>query len=282
MKLSRLDRIERGIEALHQKNLETAAIVKVVSEQQKKTDEQLAKTDAQLAKTDAQLAKTDAQLARTDKKLAKTVAQLARTDKKLEKTSEQLARTDAQLARTDVQLAKTDFQLGKNDAQLSNNDGRLKETARMMKEFFEGLAETKRVLSGMGINVGDAAEDFFIHSLQDHKRLGDIQFETSAREVTSHKGRIQDEFDLVLYNGNSIGLVEINHKVHPSDLEKLISSKLPNFRYLFPQYNDYRIYLGLAGMSFPKGVAEMAEKKGVAVLRQKGNVLFMNQNLRAF
>lgn len=64
-KLSRLDRIERGIEAIQRCQLETA-------EQMKKTDAQITKNAIQLAKTDMQLAKTDAQLAKTDTQLAET------------------------------------------------------------------------------------------------------------------------------------------------------------------------------------------------------------------
>ena len=203
--LTRLDRIERGIEALQKSQL--------------KTDAQLAKTDAQLAKTDAQLAKTDAQLAKTDAQLALTSAQ---------------------------------------------------------------LLETKRIVSGIGINLGDAAEDFFAHTLQEKKKLGSIQFDAVALQLKAHKGKVQDEFDIVMYNGHAIGLVEVKHKVHPSDIEKLVSAKLPNFRKLFPQYADFDFYLGMAGMSFPKEALEMAERGGLAVLRQKGDVLLMNTNLRAY
>jgi hypothetical protein len=85
-----------------------------------------------------------------------------------------------------------------------------------------------------------------------------------------------------MYNGHAIGLVEVKHKVHPSDIEKLVSAKLPNFRKLFPQYADFDFYLGIAGMSIPNTAADLAEKAGLAVLRQKGDVLLMNTNLKAF
>lgn len=49
---------------------------------------------------------------------------------------------------------KTDLQLAKTDAQLALT------AAQQVKTEIQ-LAETKRILSGIGINLGDAAEDFF-------------------------------------------------------------------------------------------------------------------------
>ena len=144
------------------------------------------------------------------------------------------------------------------------------------------LAKTNRILSGIGINMGHAAEEFFAHSLQEKKTLGKVRFDAVALQLKAHKGRVQDEFDVVMYNGESVGLVEIKHKVHPADVEQLITRKLPNFRALFPKYADAVFYLGIAGMSIPGEVAEMAENAGIAVLRQKGDLLIMNNNLKGF
>jgi hypothetical protein len=156
---------------------------------------------------------------------------------------------------------KTDSQLAKTDAQ---------------------LAKTNRILSGIGINMGHAAEEFFSHSLQEKKTLGKVRFDAVALQLKAHKGKVQDEFDVVMYNGESVGLVEIKHKVHPADVEQLITRKLPNFKALFPKYADAVFYLGIAGMSIHGEVAEMAENAGIAVLRQKGDLLIMNNNLKGF
>ena len=163
--------------------------------------------------------------------------------------------------KTDAQLAKTDAQLAKTDAQ---------------------LAKTERILSGIGINLGHAAEEFFSHSLQKNKILGKIRFDAVALQLKAHKGKVQDEFDVVMYNGDAVGIVEVKHKVHPADVEQLIMRKLPNFKALFPKYADAAFYLGIAGMSIPQEVVEMAEDEGVAVLRQEGRVLAMNDNLKSF
>ena len=189
------------------------------------------------------------------------MTRLDRIERGIEALQISQLRTDAQLAKTDAQLAKTDQQLAKTDAQ---------------------LAKTERILSGIGINLVHAAEEFFANSLQKNKKLGKVKFDAVALQLKGHKGKVQDEFDVVMYNGNAVGLVEVKHKVHPSDVDQLITRKLLNFKALFPKYADAAFYLGIAGMSFPPEVVEMAENEGIAVLRQVGNVLTMNENLKRY
>jgi hypothetical protein len=196
------------------------------------------------------------------------MSRLDRIERAIEALQKSQLKTDEQLAKTDRQLAKTDAQLAQTDEKLS--------------ALADQLAKTERILSGIGINLGDAAEDFFAHSLQEKKMLGDKQFDAVALQLKAHKGKVQDEFDIVLYNGDAVGLVEVKHKVHPSDIENLLHRKLRNFRLLFPMHASSSFYLGIAGMSFPREVAVLAEKAGIGVLRQKGDVLVMNRNLRPY
>jgi len=160
--------------------------------------------------------------------------------------------------RTDAQLAQTDAQLAKTDAQLAKTDLKLKETAQH--------------LSNIGVNLGHVAEEFFYYALKNKPELGNVKFDSIALNVFSNNRKLQDEFDIVLYNGDAIGIVEVKHKVHPKDIEKLKTTKLGNFRQLFPQYAGHRFYLGIGGSSIPSMVADMAKADGIAVLRQKGDV----------
>jgi hypothetical protein len=194
-------------------------------------------------------------------KLLKNMTRLDRIEKGIEALQISQLETEAQLKRTDAQLAKTDAQLAKTDAQ---------------------LARAERILSGIGINLGQAAEDFFASILQKNKKLGKIRFDAVALQLKGHKGKVQDEFDVVMYNGNTVGLVEVKHKVHPFDVELLITRKLPNFKALFPAYAKADFYLGIAGMSIPADAIEIAESAGIAVLRQAGDLLVMNDNLKMY
>ena len=189
------------------------------------------------------------------------VTRLDRIEKGIEALQKSQLETEEQLKRTDEQLASFIAQQEKGEAQ---------------------LAETKRILSGIGINLGNVAEEFFANSLQKNKKLGKVKFDAVALQLKGHKGKVQDEFDVVMYNGNSVGLVEVKHKVHPADVEQLMMRKLPNFKALFPAYSSADFYLGIAGMSIPQEVIEIAENEGIAVLRQVGDVLAMNENLKKF
>ena len=210
------------------------------------------------------------------------MTRLDRIEKGIEALQKSQLETERLFALTEIQLAKTDEQLAKTDAQLARTDAKLAAFIDRQELGEKQLAETKRIVSGIGINLGDAAEDFFENSLQENLVLGDIHFDSIAFRLQSRKGKIQDEFDIVMYNGDSVAIIEVKHKVHPADIEVLIQKKLPNFRALFPRFSDLKCYLGVAGMSVPGMVIEKAEEAGIAVLRQKGKVLVMNKRLKAF
>ena len=203
------------------------------------------KTDAQLSETDAQLAKTDAQRARTD-------AQLAKTDAKLDRLAELHAKTDAQLAKTDAQLAKTDAQLAKTDAKLDR------------------LAE---MYGGVGNNQGKVAEEYFYNSLKPNPTLNGIQFEFIEKNVTRSAFGIEEEYDLLLVNGEDVFIIEVKYYLHPKDIRKLLERKLPNFRKLYPKYRDHRVHLGLATFAVEDEVRDLALEQGVTVLQRCGEVI---------
>jgi hypothetical protein len=152
--------------------------------------------------------------------------------------------------RTDAQLAKTD----------------------------EKLRETNRILSNIGINLGSLAEEFFYYALMEKKTLGNITFDDIRYNVFSKTQKLEDEFDIVMFNGNSVGIIEVKHKVHPNDIEVLKSKKLRNFKLLFPDYADSKFILGVAGMSIPADTAKLAKAEGMVVLRQKGDLLEVDED----
>jgi hypothetical protein len=194
---------------------------------------------------------------------------LDRIEKAIEALQQSQLKTDAQLAKTDAQLAKTDAQLARTDAQLEKSE--------------KSWQETKKILSNVGINLGHVAEEFFYYALMEDKRFGNIQFDDISLNVKGRNRKAQDEFDIVLYNGNSIGLIEIKHKVHPADIEQLKTKKVENFKLLFPDYTDFHFYLGIGGMSIPAEVEAQALANGMAVLRQKGEIMELSENaLRAY
>jgi hypothetical protein len=187
----------------------------------------------------------------TDEELRELVASLARSQAK---TDVQLEKTDTQLARTDAQLAKTDAQLAKTDAKLDR------------------LAE---LYGNVGNNQGKVAEEFYYNSLKHHLVLNGIQFDFVEKNVTRTKksAGVEDEFDLLLVNGQDVFIIEVKYHLHPKDVDRLLEHKLPNFKILYPEYRDYKIHLGLATFAADDFVKRMALERGITVLQRRGDLI---------
>jgi hypothetical protein len=79
----------------------------------------------------------------------------------------------------------------------------------------------------------------------------------------------------VLYNHTSVALIEVKFKAHLNDIPKTLK-KAETFRVLFPNYNDFRIYLGLASMTFYPELEQECIREGIAIIKQVGNNVVIN------
>ncbi len=170
-------------------------------------------------------------------------------------------RLDAQQLKTDAQLAKTDAQLAKTDARLDR-----------LGVMYGGVSE----------NQGAAAEEFFFNSLSQSKQIGNIHFDDVQQKVYGGRIGAQQEYDLVLLNGDSAAIVEVKYKVHPSSLEQL-QKQLSLFKVHFPEHQHMKLYGGVAGFSIPAEVASKAHAKGYFVLKRQGESFAVDaQSMKAF
>ncbi len=157
------------------------------------------------------------------------------------------------------------------------------ELTAQMKKTDATLERMGIQLGGINDNTGMTTEDYFYNSMYDNPVLGGIRFDTIRKNIHTKTKRLEDEYDIVLYNGDCIGLIECKYKAHEKDLRKLIDKKVGNFRLLFPDFKDYKIYLGLASFSFYPELETMAKENGVAILKQKGQVVEISaDNLKAY
>ncbi len=182
---------------------------------------------------------------------------------------ERIDRIEQAILELQKSQAKTDANFNKILGDIAKSDAKIKE-ANQKKSYIE-------------IDQCYSATEFFYHFLEENPILGNMKFDYVLANVKNHVKTTQDEYDIVMYNGNSVALIEVKHKVYPNDLEKLVSKKVDNFRYLFPMYHDYKIYLGIGGFSIPEDVAAQARNLGIAVLRQKGDVAYIEaKNLKVY
>jgi len=181
----------------------------------------------------------------TDNELKALVASLAVSQKQ----------TDTQINELRVSQAATDEQMRRNDKRLT-----------------EKLDRMGITLGNMGQNQGDVAEEFFYNSLINDLHLGELYFDDITKNMEKHRGKIQEEYDLFLTNGNAIAVIEVKYKAHINDLDKL-DRKVDNLKKLFPIYKDYKLYGGLASFHINDDAKEEALKRGYFVLQRSGNVI---------
>ena len=153
----------------------------------------------------------------------------------------------------------------KTDEQMRKTDEQSKETDRKLEKVSD-------LLGGIGKNQGDVAEEFFFNSLVDDAHLGAIHFDDIATNMKKHRGKIQEEYDLVMTNGDAIGIVEVKYKVHENDLSKL-DRKMRNFKTLFPIYENYKLYGAIASFHINDDAKKEALERGFFVLQRKGEVV---------
>ena len=116
------------------------------------------------------------------------------------------------------------------------NEIQFAETDTNLIRLSEKIERIATLVGNISNNQGDSAEEFFYRSLIDNTNLGDINFDIIYRNLPSQKGKLQDEFDIVLVNEKSVAIVEVKQKAHPKLIKDMLERKLPNFRTLFPYY----------------------------------------------
>ena len=152
-------------------------------------------------------------------------------------------------------------------------DLKFKETDLKFKETDRKLQKLSELLGSISNNQGDVAEEFFFNSLVEDAHLGAIHFDDVATNMKKHKGKIQEEYDLVMTNGEAVGIIEVKYKAHQNDVDKL-ERKMRNFKILFPWFKDYKIYGALAAFNVNDVAKKEALDRGFFVLQRKGDVLY--------
>ncbi|GHU05581.1 hypothetical protein FACS1894147_11880 [Spirochaetia bacterium] len=152
-------------------------------------------------------------------------------------------------------------------------DLKFKETTLKFEKNEKRFEKMHEEIFGIGKSNGMFAEEYFFNSLEEKPVFGGTEYDHAEANVKAYYGKVQDEFDIVLYNGNAVAIIEVKYKVQKSDVNKMVSKKVSNFRTLFPQYEKHDIYLGLGGMCFDSGVERSARELGIGLLQQVGDAV---------
>jgi len=150
------------------------------------------------------------------------------------------------------------------------------ETWKVVEELGRKQEETDRQIKALGAQIGGVsnnygfhAEQFFQDVFERKKVFGGIKYD----EVRSNFGRNDDvkiEIDIALFNGESVALIEVKNRIHPNFVTELAEERVKKFRSAYPKYDNYKIYLGIAGFSYDEKAMERAKEYGVGILKQTG------------
>jgi hypothetical protein len=166
---------------------------------------------------------------------------------------------------------------------LQETNKTLKETSELQKGNEKAIKELQKTMGSWGNNLGQFAEEYFINSFENGKQnfFGE-KFDKIKDNVKGIKDNFEDEYDILLINGKSLGIIEVKFKAHINDIPKIVR-KAETFRMNFPEYKEHQIYLGLATMSFYLELEQECINEGIAVIKQVGDSVVINdKHLKVF
>jgi len=263
----------------------------------RKSEKSRADFDRRSAEFDRRSAEFDRELkeSRTefDRKLAESAAEFDRSlaesraefdrrsaefDRKSEESRVNFDRRSAEFDRSLAESAeKFDRKLAESAAEFD------RKSAESRADFDRRMKKLEELTGSYANNNGAFAEDYFFNSFEKGQQnfFGE-KFDDIDKKVKGIKKGFKDEYDILLINGQSIGIVEIKYKAHENDVPKVLN-KAHTFKVNFPEYENHKVFLGLASMAFYPKLEEECKANGIAIVKQIGeNVVIYDEHLKAF
>ena len=166
--------------------------------------------------------------------------------------------------------------------QMQETDRRMQELQKSQSitsaDFDRRMKEINKTLGGWANNHGTFAEEYFYNSFENGKKnfFGEHFDEIKKKWSSSWQG-VEDEYDIVLCNHTAVAIIEVKYKAHVNDIPAVLK-KAETFRILFPNYKDFKIYLGLASLAFYPELEQECIKEGIAIIKQVGDTVIINDN----
>ena len=211
-------------------------------------------------------------LAGFDAMLAKSAAEF---DRKLEQSRAafDLKMQESRVAfDLEMQESRADFDLKMQDLRESQ--------AETDKE----IKQVNKQIGGMGNSQGKATTELFFNSLKygSKKMFGEAFDDVFKEESRQTNKGFEDEYDILLFNGQAVCIVEVKYKADSNDVPQVLR-KEKTFRANFPEHNHKRLYLALASSSFHPLTEKACKEHGIAIMKQVGDtVAIYDENLKTF
>jgi hypothetical protein len=157
----------------------------------------------------------------------------------------------------------------------------LRDIVASQKKHEDHMAKMDKVMGSWRNSFGNFAEEYFINSFgRGEKTFFGEHFDEIENNMGYKKSK--SEYDIVLINEKSIGIIEVKFRCRIENIAKILEK--PNtFREDFPEYKNHKIYLGLAGLSFEDEVDRECADQGIAIIKQIGDkVVIYDKRLKTF
>ena len=178
------------------------------------------------------------------------------------------AEADKRSAETDKQIKVLSVEANKRSA----------ETDKRIKELSRNIA-------GIADSNGKMAEQAIYNTLERDMKFAGIDFDyidKNKKRMVKSLG-LKAEYDVIMYNGDTIALIETKYQVQKKDVIKLVTKQVGNFRKLFKEYASYKIVLGVGGSSFDTDAEQEAEDNGVGIIKIiNDKVEYFTDNIRIY
>jgi len=181
---------------------------------------------------------------------------------------------------TDRKIKELAEQQAENNRFLTERFSDLTKSQAKTEKFVKNLGVR---LGGMGNSHGSFAEEYFFNAFEDGKTdfFGE-KFDEIEKNLKYKRNGLKDEYDVVMFNHSSVAIIEVKYRADEDDLPAVLK-KVDTFRKLAPEYENFKIYLGLASMSFYSELEEECKKQGIAIIKQVGDkVIIYDENLKVF
>ena len=148
------------------------------------------------------------------------------------------------------------------------------------------IEENNKNIGGVNRSLGYITEKLIYNTLEKSMVFADIEFEDiqpNLRRRSKSHNNLEAEYDIFLKNGEMLAIIETKQQVEKKHIIELYNKKLNNFRTLFPEYNNYKIILGMGGMDFDKEALDEANENGIGLIKVSGdNVEFHTNNIKQY
>jgi len=147
------------------------------------------------------------------------------------------------------------------------------------------IKELSKQIGGISNSNGKVAEDMIYNVLDKDKTFANVKFDYLRKnvQIQSETYETKTELDILLVNGDTISIIETKYKVEKSDVIDVIDKKLNYFRQYNPKFNNYKIILGIGGMSFEEDAITAAKEKGIGIIKILGDKLeYYTENIKTY